>query len=208
MPSPLIGLFAEVESTRPIAPPALRCGATAFATRTAPRKTESNAACHCSSVAPRASVAGGPPTLDRLPELHQVSMIFDETLRLYPPAWSTTRSPLHDDVIGGRRIPRGKFVILSLYVTHRHPDFWPEPDAFRPERFRDGVPTGPRRFAYFPFGGGPRQCLGLTFALTEAKVILATLASRFRPTVAPGYVARRDPQFALRSLGGMPMRLH
>ncbi len=150
---------------------------------------------------------GGVPTLEQLGQLHQTSMIIDETLRLYPPAWSTTRSPLHDDVIGGRRIPKGKIVIVSPYVTHRHPDFWPNPEAFEPERFRDGVPTGDNRFSYFPFGGGPRQCLGLTFALTEAKIILAMLASRFHPALPPGHVARLDPQVTLRPLGGMPMRL-
>jgi len=147
----------------------------------------------------------GTPTLEQLGQLHQTSMIIDETLRLYPPAWSTTRSPHHDDLIGGRRIPHGKIVIVSPYVTHRHPDFWPEPEAFRPERFRDGVPTGTARFSYFPFGGGPRQCLGLTFALTEAKVILAVLASQFRPTLPAGHVARLDPQVTLRPRGGMPM---
>src|ERR1700690_253284 len=111
---------------------------------------------------------GGVPTLEQLGQLRMTSMIIDETLRLYPPAWSTTRSPLHDDVVEGRKIPKGKIVIVSPYVTHRHPDFWPDPESFQPERFRDGVPTGASRFSYVPFGGGPRQCLGLTFALTEA----------------------------------------
>jgi cytochrome P450 len=145
--------------------------------------------------------------LDDLAALSMTSMTIDESLRLYPPAWSTTRAPLHDDTIGGRRIPRGKFVIVSPYVTHRHPAYWQDPDAFRPERFRNGVPTGPDRFAYFPFGGGPRQCMGAQFALMEAKIVLATLVRRFRPTVAPGHVVGIDPQVTLRPRGGMPMTL-
>lgn len=139
--------------------------------------------------------------------LPMTSMIVDETLRLYPPAWSTTRMPLRDDIIDGRRIPRGKFVIVSPYVTHRHPAFWDEPESFRPERFREGPPSGSDRFAYFPFGGGPRQCMGVQFALMEAKIVLATLAQRFRPTIVPGHVVGMDPQVTLRPLGGMPMLL-
>jgi cytochrome P450 len=146
-------------------------------------------------------------TIDDLQGLRRTSMIIDETLRLYPPAWSTTRAPLEDDVIGGRRIPRGHFVIVSPYVTHRHPAFWSDPDAFRPSRFSAGMPSGPDRFAYFPFGGGPRQCMGTQFALTEARIVLATIARRFRPSLAPGHVVGIDPQVTLRPRGGMPMLL-
>ena len=155
-----------------------------------------------------AVLGGRVPGLDDLERLTQVSMVIDEALRLYPPAWSTTRSPAKDVSLEGHRLGRGKIVIVSPYVTHRHPEFWPEPDTFRPERFADGIPTGERRFSYFPFGGGPRQCLGLGFALLEAKVILATLASRFRPTLVHAEEARLDPQVTLRPLGGMPMRIH
>jgi cytochrome P450 len=98
-------------------------------------------------------------------------------------------------------------VIVSPYVTHRHPEFWTNPDAFRPERFRDGLPSGADRFAYFPFGGGPRVCMGAQFALMEAKIILATLATRFRPSVVPSHVVGLDPQVTLRPRGGMPMIL-
>lgn len=145
--------------------------------------------------------------LEDLARLRTTSMVIDETLRLYPPAWSTTRAPLLDDVIGGRRIPRGKFVIVSPYMTQRHPAFWEDPESFRPERFRDGIPTGADRFAYFPFGGGPRQCMGAQFALMEAKIVLATLAGRFRPSMVPGHIVEIDPQVTLRPVAGMPMRL-
>jgi len=145
--------------------------------------------------------------LDDLPRLKMTSMVVDETLRLYPPAWSTSRSPVRDDEIGGRRIPRGKYVIVSPFVTHRHPAFWDDPEAFRPERFSRGIPSGEARFAYLPFGGGPRQCMGAQFALTEARIVLATLASRFRPKLLAGHDARPDPSITLRPLGGMPMTL-
>jgi cytochrome P450 len=150
-------------------------------------------------------VGGRPVSFGDLAHLKVTSMVIDETLRLYPPAWSTSRSPIRDDEIGGRRIRRGKFVIISPYVTHRHPAFWSDPEAFRPERLEDGIPTGPERFSYLPFGGGPHQCLGVHFALTEAKIVLATLASRFRPTLVPGHDARPDPSITLRPFGGMPM---
>jgi len=152
-------------------------------------------------------VGDRPVELADLARLRTTSMVIDETLRLYPPAWSTTRAPLVDDVIGGRRIPRGKFVIVSPYMTHRHPAFWEDAESFRPERFRDGIPTGADRFSYFPFGGGPRQCMGAQFALMEAKIVLATLAGRFRPTMVRDHVIGIDPQVTLRPLGGMPMRL-
>lgn len=150
-------------------------------------------------------VGARPVELEDLPRLKVTSMVVDETLRLYPPAWSTSRSPIRDDEIDGRRIPRGKFVIVSPYVTHRHPAFWSDPEAFRPERFRDGIPSGEARFSYLPFGGGPRQCMGAQFALTEARIVLATLASRFRPRRAHGKEIRPDPSITLRPLGGMPM---
>ena len=155
----------------------------------------------CTVVGPRRVEAGD------LPRLKLTSMVVDETLRLYPPAWSTTRSPLRDDVIGGHRIPRGKYVIVSPFVTHRHPAFWPDPEAFRPERFRDGVPLGAERFAYLPFGGGPRQCMGAQFALTEAKIVLATLAAKFQPRLAREGEVVPEPSITLRPRGGMPMVL-
>jgi cytochrome P450 len=150
-------------------------------------------------------VGARPVELGDLPRLIRTSMVVDETLRLYPPAWSTSRSPIRDDEIDGHRIPRGKFVIVSPYVTHRHPAFWSDPEAFRPERFTDGIPSGNERFAYFPFGGGPRQCMGAQFALTEARIVLATLAGRFRPKLVADHDARPNPSITLRPLGGMPM---
>jgi len=101
-----------------------------------------------------------------------------EGMRLYPPAYSTERLADVDTTIGGYEVPAGTRVMLSSWVTHRHPDFWPDPDRFDPSRFT-GQHDRPR-YAYFPFGGGPRSCIGEHFALLEATVLLRTLLARYR----------------------------
>jgi cytochrome P450 len=120
------------------------------------------------------------PTLDDVPRLAYTRMVLDETLRLYPPAWITNRQAIADDEILGHRIPAGAFVALSPYVLHRHPDYWERPDEFDPERFTPERSAGRPRFAYFPFGGGPRQCIGQGMALVEAQLVLATVLGRCR----------------------------
>lgn len=127
-----------------------------------------------------AELGNGPPAMADLPALPYTRMVLDETLRLYPPAWITNRQALVDDEILGYRIPAGAIVMLSPYVLHRHPHLWERPDEFDPERFSPERSVGRPRFAYFPFGGGPRQCIGKTMALTEAQLVLATIARRYR----------------------------
>lgn len=153
------------------------------------------------------TLGGRSPRAGDLGDLALTGMVFDEALRLYPPAWATTRTPREPVRLRERLIRPGEYVILSPYVTHRHPGFWPDPEVFDPERFCGGVPRGPSRFSYFPFGGGPRQCLGLSFALNEAKVILAVLAQRFRPTYARQSAPELAPHVTLRPAGGLPMLL-
>jgi cytochrome P450 len=150
-------------------------------------------------------LAGRAPTVEDLPQLVYTRMVIDETLRLYPPAWATSRNPVVDDEIGGFRIPAGSLVLLSPYVTHRHPEFWDRPEAFDPERFAPGRAATRHRFAYFPFGGGPHLCIGETFALTEATLVLATLAQRCRLASVPGHVVEPAPMVTLRPRGGLPM---
>jgi cytochrome P450 len=101
-----------------------------------------------------------------------------EGMRLYPPAYATERVALADTEIAGYPVPRGTAVLLSSWVTHRHPAFWPEPDRFDPQRFR--ADRDRPRYAYFPFGGGPRSCIGEHFALLEARILLQVLLSRYR----------------------------
>ena len=93
-------------------------------------------------------------------------------------------------------------------MTHRHPAFWPDPETFDPERFAPERAATRPRFAYFPFGGGPRLCIGNTFALTEAQLVLATVASRWRLDLPQGHAAEPEPLVTLRPRGGLPMRVH
>ncbi|HZW83062.1 MAG TPA: cytochrome P450, partial [Candidatus Deferrimicrobium sp.] len=115
--------------------------------------------------------------LERLP---YTTMVFNEALRLYPPAWIMARDAIEDDVIEGWSIPAGSTVFLSPYVTHRLPAFWDDPLRFDPLRFSPQLSSARPRFAYFPFGGGQRQCLGKNFALIEARLALPLMLQRFR----------------------------
>lgn len=133
-----------------------------------------------------ADVLGGrAPTLDDLPALEYAEMVLKESLRLFPPAWVLSRRAVDDDEVGGYRIPRGATVFVSPYLTHRHPGFWPNPEGFDPERFRRGAtPNAP--FAYFPFGGGPRLCIGNNFALLAAHLVLVLVVQQYRLELAAG----------------------
>jgi len=155
-----------------------------------------------------ASLGDRPPTMDDLPRLDYARMVIEEAMRLYPPAWATSRNPVDDDEIDGIRIPKGTLVFLSPYLTHRHPDFWENPEGFDPERFRPEPVKARHRFAYFPFGGGPHLCIGETFAMTEAVLVLATIAQRFRLDLAAGERVEPAPLVTMRPRDGLPMRLH
>lgn len=128
-------------------------------------------------------------------------------MRLYPPAYSISRVAEQDDEIDGHRIPKGSFVNISPWVTHRNPTLWPEPERFDPERFRPERAKQRHRFAYFPFGGGPRVCIGNGFALMEARLILATLAQRYRLRLVPGQDIEPLGRITLRPSNGMRMTL-
>jgi len=118
------------------------------------------------------------PGFDDVPRLTYVRAVFAETMRLYPPAWVTARTATEDVVIDGQLIPRGAQAIVSQYVMHRDPQWWPEPERFDPGRFMDDHDRP--KFAYFPFGGGTRLCIGESFAWTEGVLALATIAHRVR----------------------------
>lgn len=129
----------------------------------------------------------------------------DEAMRLYPPAASISREALGPDVLGGIRIKARTMVVVSPYVLHRHKLLWPAPDHFVPERFLPENRGGIDRFAYIPFGAGPRICIAASFALQEAIIILATAMRHVRLTLAPGHEVMPVQRVALRSRGGMPM---
>ncbi len=151
-------------------------------------------------------LGGRLPSVEDLPGLPYTRMVFNEALRLYPPAWIITRKALAEDRIGGYRVPAGALVVLSPYITQRLPAFWTEPERFRPERFSGQEAAGRTRFAYFPFGAGPRLCIGNTFALVEAQLVLVTAARRYRLELAPGRPVEVEPGVTLRPKHGLWMR--
>jgi cytochrome P450 len=150
-------------------------------------------------------LGGRRPTMADVPQLAYTRMIIDETLRLYPPVYILSRQVAADDEIGGYRIPKGSAVDISPYIVHRHPAFWAEPERFNPERFSPEQAAARHKYAYIPFSTGPRMCIGNTFALIEATLVLATVAQRFRPRMADGVLPQPMPLVTLRPRGGMPM---
>ncbi|MBM3262542.1 MAG: cytochrome P450 [candidate division Zixibacteria bacterium] len=123
---------------------------------------------------------GRPPTSADMPKLPYARMVFFETLRLYPPAWLFVREALADDEIGGFPIRKGTVVVMSPFALHRHPGFWDDPEAFRPERFHPEQPAEAVRSCYIPFGDGPHVCIGKHFALMLGQLALTRLAGIFR----------------------------
>jgi cytochrome P450 len=147
---------------------------------------------------------GRPPTVDDWPKLKFTEMVALEAMRLYSPAYVIGREALVDCTIGGYHVPRGTTVMMSQWVVHRDPRFWDEPDRFHPRRWaEEKIKTMPK-FAYFPFGGGPRVCIGQQFAMMELVLILATIAQRFRFRLEPGATVTPWASFTLRPLPGIP----
>ena len=153
----------------------------------------------------QAALQGRAATVADLPKLKYVRQIVDEALRLYPPAAFLSRTARKADTLCGREVRKGDTVMLPIYALHRNHLLWPDPHRFDPDRFAD--PKAIDRFAYLPFGDGPRICIGASFALQEAVIILATLLSRFRFSRVPG----RDPKpvliLTLRPEGGVWLKV-
>lgn len=152
-------------------------------------------------------LGGRAPTAGDIPRLRYLTQVFEETLRLYPPAWIMARQPVKEDVLGGVRLPASArvIVVLSPYALHRDPRLWPEPERFDPERFSpEGVASRPR-MAYLPFGGGQRLCIGNNFALMEATLVTAEVLRHFRLRAVPGQRVEPEPLVTLRPRGGLPM---
>jgi len=148
---------------------------------------------------------GRAPTFDDVAKLRYARMVIDEAMRLYPPAHTLERQAVADDEVGGRRIPAGSAVIVSPWVLHRHRKLWDRPEAFDPERFAPERAEGRPRYAYLPFGGGPRICIGAGFALTEAAILLAAIAQRFRLRLAANQPVEPVGLITLRPRHGLPM---
>lgn len=134
----------------------------------------------------RGVLAGRPPTADDVPKLPLVRAVADEAMRLYPPAWMLGRYTVADDVIGPYRVKAGEFVLISPYVTHRHPGLWDNPTGFDPHRFLDGRAERLPKFSYLPFGGGQRFCIGANFASMQSVLMLASILQRYALAPVPG----------------------
>ncbi|WNC15837.1 cytochrome P450 [Brevibacillus brevis] len=148
------------------------------------------------------------PTVEDIPQLTYTNLIVQETLRLYPAAWTINREVVEPVEIGGHMYQPGDTLMMSQYVMHRDARFYEEPDSFRPERFAGDLLKRIPAYAYFPFGGGPRICIGNNFALMEAALLLATIAQRYRMRLtSPDQVVEPEPLVTLRPKNGLPMRL-
>jgi cytochrome P450 len=134
-------------------------------------------------------------------------MVIRETMRLYPAVWGLPRRALASDEIGGYPVPAGADVMISPYTLHRHRDFWAEPDQFRPERFAADAPPVAHKYAYIPFGAGPRVCVGSYLGMLEATLIAAMVARRFRFEFAGPADPVPEAMLSLRIRGGLPVRV-
>jgi len=145
--------------------------------------------------------------VEDMPRLPYTWRILAEAMRLYPPAWVIGRRAIEDYEVANYRILKGSILLASQWVTHRDPRFFPDPDRFDPDRWTDQARAARPRFTYFPFGAGPRICLGEQFAWLEGVLVLATLARRWRPRLLPGHSVVLQPSITLRPREGMKMVL-
>lgn len=152
-------------------------------------------------------LAGRTPTVADLPRLSYLEWVINESWRVLPPAWTQGRRALEEFELDGYRFPVGTIFLLSQWVLHHLPEIWGDPDAFRPERWdpaaHQNIPPG----AYFPFGAGPRICIGMPFAQMETRLLLATILQRYTPRLVPGFQVALQPRVTLRPRYGMRMVL-
>jgi cytochrome P450 len=147
------------------------------------------------------------PSFEHIEQLAGTRRVIEESLRLYPPAWGFSRRALNDDEIGGYRVPKGSLVFVIPFVVHRRPRVWPDPDRYDPDRFAPEQVAVRPRFAYIPFSGGPRGCIGSQFAMVEALLIVAAIAQRYRIVLVPGQNIRPEPLITLRPKPGIHVTL-
>lgn len=152
-------------------------------------------------------LAGRLPTVADLPNLPYTLQVFKEALRLYPPVYAFTRRAISSVLMGGYRIPRGASIVMSPYTLHRHPQFYPEPGRFDPERFAPEQEQKLPRYTYLPFGAGTHICLGMHFAQLEGHLLLATMAQRLTFAYAGSGPIEPEPLLTLRPKGAMLMKV-
>lgn len=148
-----------------------------------------------------------PPTLEDLKRLPYLTRVIKEVLRLYPPAPAFPRDPVTAETLDGVRLEAGAYVLVAPYFTHRHPDFWSEPERFDPDRFLPERERELHPYAYCPFGGGNRICIGNSFAMLEMSVLTAVLARRFDPQLVAGHKLQIEMAGTLMIKNGLPMQI-
>ena len=153
------------------------------------------------------ALGGRAPQGSDFSKLPYLQAVITEILRLYLPAYIIARTSIDPCVIGGYEFPTGSTMLLSQWVMHRDPRYYDAPDEFRPERWIDGLADRLPSGAYFPFGDGPRRCIGQGFALLEAAMVIATIAQRFRFRLVPGHPVVPEPLITLRPRHGIQMTL-
>ncbi len=147
------------------------------------------------------------PTFDDVPRLRYVETVLAESMRLYPPAWAMGRYARADFQLGEFFLPAKTTVLMSQYITHRDPRFFPDPLRFDPERFTSEAKARRTKLTYFPFGAGVRQCIGESFACMEGVLLLATIAQKWKLSLVPGHRVEPEPLITLRPKYGMRMRV-
>lgn len=152
-------------------------------------------------------VSGLVPTLEEVRQCEFLDQVVDESLRLYPPAWTVEREPLEDRRIDGYTIEAGSIVSVGPYFVHHNPDVWANPEGFDPDRFGPDGDAPDHRYAHFPFGGGPRMCVGADFAILESKLVLATILGRYRLDLVPGHGVEPEGTITLYPRDGIDMEL-
>lgn len=149
-----------------------------------------------------------PPTYQKLSQLTLTRHVFEEALRLFPPAWLITRRAVQEDILGEHRVPANALVVISPYAVHRHPSFWAQPEHFDPSRFESALAKSRPRFAYIPFGAGPRLCIGNQVAVVESLAVIAALVQRFRFSLArASAVPQMKASVTLQPKEGMWLRI-
>jgi len=152
------------------------------------------------------TVLGGRlPSVDDLGKLPYTHLVFKEALRLYPAAWTLARRAIEDYRVGGYTVPAGADIYMSQFVIHRDGRFYPDPLKYDPDRWGAEEDSRLPKFAYFPFGGGPRRCIGEPFAWMEGVLLIAAIASRWKMSLAPGHRVVPDPLITIRPKYGMRM---
>lgn len=147
------------------------------------------------------------PTYEDLHHFRYTTMVLNEVMRMYPPVWILTRRAVGEDEVGGYHVPAGSDVLICPFTLHRHPDYWDSPDVFDPERFNPDVTTSRPRYAYIPFGAGPRFCVGNHLGLMEATFVVAMLFRDLKLTRIAGHKVTPEPMLSLRLGGGLPVHV-